>query len=81
MPALANDSVLKETGNPKQWALQTGDYANTRYSTLDAVEEEVLTPQDRAREALLMGLRLAEGIDPARMPVQGGLAAISLTRQ
>ncbi len=31
------------------------------------VEEESLTPRDRAREALLMGLRLREGIDPARI--------------
>ena len=30
-------------------------------------EEEILTPRDRAREALLMGLRLTEGIDPARI--------------
>ncbi|WP_270936057.1 radical SAM family heme chaperone HemW [Falsiroseomonas oryzae] len=30
-------------------------------------EEEALSPQDRAREALLMGLRLAEGVDPARI--------------
>ena len=29
-------------------------------------------PQDRAREALLMGLRLAEGIDPARIEARSG---------
>ena len=34
---------------------------------------ETLTPQDRAREALLMGLRLAEGVDPARVAVRAGL--------
>jgi oxygen-independent coproporphyrinogen-3 oxidase len=36
-------------------------------------EEEALTPRDRAREALLMGLRLAEGIDPARIEARSGL--------
>jgi len=34
--------------------------------------EEQLSPQDRAREALLMGLRLAEGIDPARIEARSG---------
>jgi oxygen-independent coproporphyrinogen-3 oxidase len=38
------------------------------------VEEEALAPQDRAREALLMGLRLAEGVDPARIEARSGLA-------
>jgi oxygen-independent coproporphyrinogen-3 oxidase len=31
------------------------------------VDEEDLSPRDRAREALLMGLRLTEGVDPARI--------------
>ncbi|HRO09958.1 methanol/ethanol family PQQ-dependent dehydrogenase [Amaricoccus sp.] len=39
-PALANDSVLTETGNAKQWAIQTGDYANTRYSELDQINKD-----------------------------------------
>ncbi|MDB5382475.1 MAG: coproporphyrinogen oxidase [Rhodospirillales bacterium] len=38
------------------------------------VEEEVLGPRDRAREALLMGLRLAEGIETARIEARSGLA-------
>ena len=38
------------------------------------VEEEALAPRDRAREALLMGLRLTEGIDPARIAARSGLA-------
>ena len=38
------------------------------------VAEDVLTPQDRAREALLMGLRLTEGVDPARIATRAGLA-------
>ena len=37
------------------------------------VEEEALSPRDRAREALLMGLRLAEGIDPARITARSTL--------
>ncbi|WP_424810623.1 radical SAM family heme chaperone HemW [Roseococcus sp. YIM B11640] len=37
------------------------------------VEEERLTPRDRGREALLMGLRLAEGVDPARIEARSGL--------
>ena len=36
-------------------------------------EEEILTPRDRAREALLMGLRLTEGIDPARIAARSTL--------
>ncbi|MBX9699170.1 MAG: radical SAM family heme chaperone HemW [Acetobacteraceae bacterium] len=36
-------------------------------------EEGALAPADRAREALLMGLRLAEGIDPARIAARSGL--------
>ncbi len=37
------------------------------------VEREVLSPADRAREALLMGLRLAEGVDPARFGIRTGM--------
>ncbi|WP_338664266.1 radical SAM family heme chaperone HemW [Pararoseomonas sp. SCSIO 73927] len=37
------------------------------------VEEEALTPVERGREAMLMGLRLAEGIDPARIAARSGL--------
>lgn len=36
--------------------------------------EEALTPRDRAREAMLMGLRLSEGIDPARLQTRTGLS-------
>jgi putative oxygen-independent coproporphyrinogen III oxidase len=38
------------------------------------VEEQALTPRDRAREALLMGLRLTEGVDPARIAARSTLA-------
>lgn len=40
VPAMANDSVLKATGDPNQWAIQTGDYANTRYSKLDQINKD-----------------------------------------
>lgn len=36
-PAIANEDVLKQTSDPNQWALQTGDYANTRYSKLNQI--------------------------------------------
>ncbi|GLK75936.1 methanol dehydrogenase [Methylopila jiangsuensis] len=36
-PVLANDSVTKLIEDPKQWGIQTGDYANTRYSKLDQI--------------------------------------------
>lgn len=38
--AQANDSVLAEIAKPQQWAIQTGDYANTRYSPLDQINRE-----------------------------------------
>lgn len=38
--ALANDSVMAEIGKPEQWAIQTGDYANSRYSTLDQINRD-----------------------------------------
>ncbi len=37
-------------------------------------QEEALAPQERAREMLLMGLRLAEGIEPARFAARTGIA-------
>ena len=36
-PAMANESVEKLTQDPKQWGIQTGDYANTRYSKLSEI--------------------------------------------
>lgn len=36
-PASANDEVQKLTQDPNQWAIQTGDYANTRYSKLNQI--------------------------------------------
>ena len=39
-PTAANESVLKESAKPEQWVLQTGDYANTRYSKLDQINRD-----------------------------------------
>ncbi|MDN5569061.1 MAG: PQQ-binding-like beta-propeller repeat protein, partial [Paracoccus sp. (in: a-proteobacteria)] len=38
--AFANESVLTETAKPEQWAIQTGNYANQRYSELDKITRE-----------------------------------------
>lgn len=38
------------------------------------VEEDTLSPQDAARECWLMGLRLAEGVDPARAEARTGVS-------
>jgi PQQ-dependent dehydrogenase (methanol/ethanol family) len=37
--AFANESVMKGTENPKDWVMQAGNYANTRYSKLDQINE------------------------------------------
>jgi oxygen-independent coproporphyrinogen-3 oxidase len=37
------------------------------------VEETALSPVERGREAMLMGLRLSEGVDPARIAARSGL--------
>jgi PQQ-dependent dehydrogenase (methanol/ethanol family) len=36
----ANESVIKLTSDPNNWAIQSGDYAGTRYSTLDQITTE-----------------------------------------
>ncbi|GLK73703.1 methanol/ethanol family PQQ-dependent dehydrogenase [Ancylobacter dichloromethanicus] len=36
-PAAANDGLMNIMKDPKQWGIQTGDYANTRYSKLDQI--------------------------------------------
>lgn len=38
-PQVSGPSVSSVQQDPKQWALQTGDYANTRYSKLDQINE------------------------------------------
>jgi oxygen-independent coproporphyrinogen-3 oxidase len=52
---------------PEEWA------ARVERDGHAAVEEEALAPEERAREALLMGLRLSEGVDPARIEARSGL--------
>jgi oxygen-independent coproporphyrinogen-3 oxidase len=39
-------------------------------------EERVLNPREQAAEAMLMGLRLREGVDPAALALRFGLAEI-----
>jgi oxygen-independent coproporphyrinogen-3 oxidase len=39
-------------------------------------EEALLTPREASDEALVMGLRLAEGIDPARLASRFGVASL-----
>ncbi|MBT9290652.1 lanthanide-dependent methanol dehydrogenase XoxF5 [Prosthecodimorpha staleyi] len=39
-PAFANDEIIKLTQDPNQWVLQTGDYANTRYSKLNQINKD-----------------------------------------
>jgi len=40
VPGAASDDVLKQTANPAQWALQTGDYANHRFSKLNQITRD-----------------------------------------
>ena len=36
-PSWANEDVIKLSSDPNNWAIQSGDYAGTRYSTLDQI--------------------------------------------
>ncbi|ATN35770.1 PQQ-dependent dehydrogenase, methanol/ethanol family [Rhizobium sp. ACO-34A] len=38
--AFANSDLQKQIDDPNQWVLQTGDYANQRYSKLDQINKE-----------------------------------------
>ncbi len=38
--AIANEDLMTQIDNPAQWAIQTGDYANQRYSELDQINAE-----------------------------------------
>ena len=38
--ALANPDVAKLTKDPKNWATQAGDFANTRYSELKEINKD-----------------------------------------
>ena len=35
--AHANDELIRMSQNPKDWVMQTGDYANNRYSKLKQI--------------------------------------------
>jgi alcohol dehydrogenase (cytochrome c) len=39
-PAAANDALMKLMQDPKQWVIQTGDYANTRFSKLTQITKD-----------------------------------------
>ena len=39
-PAVGNQDVLQQTAKPEQWVLQTGDYANQRYSKLTQINRD-----------------------------------------
>ena len=52
---------------PEEWA------ARAERDGHGAVETTLLTPAERGREAMLMGLRLTEGVDPARITARAGL--------
>ncbi|MGK7653639.1 methanol/ethanol family PQQ-dependent dehydrogenase [Roseovarius sp. B08] len=38
--AVANDDLVQQMDDPTQWAIQTGDYKNQRYSKLDSINKE-----------------------------------------
>ena len=38
--AQANDGLIKDIENSSNWAIQTGDYANQRYSKLDQINKD-----------------------------------------
>jgi PQQ-dependent dehydrogenase, methanol/ethanol family len=40
LPASANDKLIEMANNPADWVMQTGDYANTRYSKLDQINKD-----------------------------------------
>ncbi len=39
-PVLANEELAKQIADPAQWAIQTGDYFNQRYSKLDQINRD-----------------------------------------
>ncbi|XDA99032.1 methanol/ethanol family PQQ-dependent dehydrogenase [Sulfitobacter sp. LCG007] len=38
--AFANDDLIEKMNDPTQWAIQTGDYKNQRYSQLDKINKD-----------------------------------------
>ncbi|MGH7066801.1 MAG: radical SAM family heme chaperone HemW [Acetobacteraceae bacterium] len=58
---------------PEAWAARVENFGH------GTDEEEELSPETRGREMLLMGLRLAEGIDPERFRARTGRALSEAT--
>ena len=52
---------------PEEWAARVERHGH------GGVDDTELSPQERAREALLMGLRLTEGVDPGRIEARSAL--------
>ena len=52
---------------PEPWAERVERHGH------GSTEEEVIDPRDRAREMLLMGLRLTEGVDAGRFAARTGM--------
>lgn len=68
---LTRDGEIRATRrhrSPERWA------EAVEASGTGLAETETIVPADRAREALLMGLRLAEGVDAARFAARTGIA-------
>ncbi|MBU8536917.1 radical SAM family heme chaperone HemW [Falsiroseomonas tokyonensis] len=59
--------AIRRHRGPEEWLRRVNRYGHA------VVEEEALSPRDRAREALLMGLRLTEGVDVRRIEERSGL--------
>jgi oxygen-independent coproporphyrinogen-3 oxidase len=59
--------ALRRHRGPEEWL------ARVERDGHGTAGREWLTPEERGREALLMGLRLAEGVDPARIAARSGL--------
>ena len=45
--AYANEELIKLSQDPKQWVMQAGDYANTRYSKLDQINARTMSASSR----------------------------------
>jgi putative oxygen-independent coproporphyrinogen III oxidase len=68
--------ALATERNPEAWAARVEQYGH------GIVEDEALAPEEAADELLLMGLRLAEGVDLERLAGIGGVqpASASIAR-
>jgi oxygen-independent coproporphyrinogen-3 oxidase len=72
---LGADGTMRATRRhraPEEWQRRVGAHGH------GTAEEVALTPRERAREAMLMGLRLAEGVDPVRLEARSGLPLVDI---